>query len=94
MVALLIIGLPFAVIGLIIAIICRGSYPRYIASGLALIIVVAFKFAFGSLKLTVEELFSGLLWWAIGSTLMSLTYANAKAALGIKSSPSVEREGS
>lgn len=84
MIALLAIGFPFAIAGILIATVRRYDYPRFLASGLALSIAATLRIASGNWLFmlgeagggsVIVELVEGAVSWAIGSILMALTYS-------------------
>ena len=88
-VVLALVAWPFAIPAIILALLKRQYYPRYVASGISLLIVVALRAATGtwifrlgesSTGSTVVELISAIPSWAIGSTLMALSYSAAVLA--------------
>ena len=90
---LVLVAYPFAIPGILIAIVRRSNYPRFFASALALVIVIALRFITdeytfrlgeGGDQYYLNELVCGAVSWAIGSLMMVLSYEAAIGAFGLK----------
>jgi hypothetical protein len=85
-VALLVVapfGWPFTIPGILLAVVSRQEYPRYVGSALALLIATLIRFLTGEWNFQlgedssahwIVEIVNGACSWALGSLLLVLSY--------------------
>ena len=88
--ALVLIASPFSIPAILLTLLCRGDYPRYVGSAIALIAVLVMRFATGQWIVSIGgacsgpwyiELALGIVSWSLGAILVACSFRLATVAV-------------